>query len=182
MIKQETIDKINSQSIVDVVSDYVTLSKAGVNYKGLCPYHSDKNPSFWVSPKKNICHCFVCGKGGGPITFVKEQEHVSFNEACHILAKKYSINIEEEKKEFSAKEIQEQRDKESMQVIYDHVQKFYVDCLYSGTPEAKAALGYALHRWDEETVKTMGLGYAPKGSQHLFDFIKKRSKFLHRLH
>ena len=88
MIKRETLDKISSLSIVDVVSEYVTLSKAGVNYKGLCPFHSDKNPSFWVSPTKGICHCFVCGKGGGPITFVMEQEHVSFSEACHILAKR----------------------------------------------------------------------------------------------
>ena len=173
MIKREIIDNINSQSIVDVVSDYVTLKKSGVNYKGLCPFHSDKNPSFYVSPKKNICHCFVCGKGGGPITFMMEQEHISFNEACRMLGKKYNIDLEEEKKELTAQEIQDQRDKESMQVIYDRVQKFYVDCLYSETPEAKAALGYALHRWDEETVKTMGLGYAPKGSQQLFDFIKK---------
>ena len=137
MIKEQIIDKLNSQSIVDVVSDYVSLKKSGVNYKGLCPFHDDKNPSFSVSPTKNICHCFVCGKGGGPITFLMEHEHVDFTEACRMLGKKYNIDIEEEKRELSSKEIQDQRDKESMLVIYSHVQKFYVECLHSKTPEAK---------------------------------------------
>ena len=173
MIKDAIVDKLNSQSIVDVVSDYVELKKSGVNYKGLCPFHNDKNPSFSVSPTKNICHCFVCGKGGGPITFLMEQEQVDFTEACRMLGKKYHIDIEEEKRELSAKEIQDQRDKESMQVIFSHVQKFYVSSLHSNNPEAKAALSYALHRWSEETVRDMGLGYAPKGNQQFFDFIKK---------
>ena len=70
MIDIEDIEKINNISIVDVVSDYVTLKKSGVNYKGLCPFHADNNPSFFVSPTKNICHCFVCGKGGNPIHFI----------------------------------------------------------------------------------------------------------------
>ena len=173
MIKDRIIDKLNSQSIHDIVSEYVTLKKAGVNYKGLCPFHSDKNPSFYVSPEKNICHCFVCGKGGAPITFLMEHENISFNEACHKIADKYHIDLEEEKKELTPKEIQDQRDKESMQVIYERVQKFYVDCLFSDTPEAKAALGYALHRWNEETVRDMGIGYAPRRSQEFFNFIKK---------
>ena len=74
MIKDPIIDKLSSLSIVDVVSEYVTLKKSGVNYKGLCPFHDDKNPSFMVSPAKNICHCFVCGKGGTPIHFIMEHE------------------------------------------------------------------------------------------------------------
>ena len=173
MIKEQIIDKLNSLSIVDVVSEYVQLKKSGVNYKGLCPFHRDKTPSFYVSPEKNVCKCFSCGEGGGPITFLMKHEHVEFTEACRMLGKKYHIDLEEEKREFTPKEIQEQRDKESMQVIYDHVQKFYVDCLYRDTPESKAALGYALHRWSEETVKEMGLGYSPKSSQVFFEFIKK---------
>ena len=72
MIKPETLDKINDQPIVDIVSDYITLKKAGVNYKGICPFHADKNPSFMVSPAKGICHCFVCGKGGNGIHFIME--------------------------------------------------------------------------------------------------------------
>ena len=90
-----------------------------------------------------------------------------------MLGEKYHIDLEEEKRELTAKEIQDQRDKESMQVIYSHVQRFYVSCLHSNNPEAKAALSYALHRWSEETVSNMGLGYAPKGNQQFFDFIKK---------
>ena len=70
MIKEQIIDKLNSLSIVDVVSEYVQLKKSGVNYKGLCPFHKDKTPSFYVSPEKNVCKCFSCGEGGGPITFL----------------------------------------------------------------------------------------------------------------
>lgn len=173
MIKEQIIDKLNSQSIVDVVADYVTLKKKGVNYVGLCPFHNDKHPSFSVSPAKNICHCFVCGKGGNPIHFIMEHEHVDFPEACRILGKKYSIDIEEEKRELTQKDIEEQRKKESLQVAFNYVQKYFVECLHSGTPEAKAAYDYARNRWDIETIEERGLGYAPKGSQHFFGFLKK---------
>ncbi len=173
MIKEKIIDNLNSLSIVDVVSEYVTLKKKGVNYAGLCPFHDDSNPSLMVSPAKNICHCFVCGKGGNPIHFIMEYEKVDFVEACRILGKKYNIDIEEEKREYTQAEIEEQRKKESMRVLYSYVQDFYVRTLHSGTPEAKAAMSYAKHRWDKDSIETKGLGYAPKGSQEFFDFIKK---------
>lgn len=173
MIKEPTIDKLNGLAIVDVVSEYVQLKKAGVNYKGLCPFHDDKNPSFMVSPAKNICHCFVCGKGGNPIHFIMEQEKVDFPEACRILGKKYSIQVEDEKRERTPAEIEEQNKKESMAVIFSHVQRFYVERLHDKTPEALAMMDYARHRWGKETVEEMGLGYAPKGTQQLIDFIKK---------
>ena len=173
MIKEQVIDKLNSQSIVDVVSDYVTLKKSGVNYKGLCPFHNDKNPSFMVSPAKNICHCFVCGKGGNPIHFIMEHEKVDFPEACRILGKKYNIDIEEEKRELTPKEIEEQRKKESMLAIFSHVQKYYVDCLHEDTPEAKGMMDYARRRWTKEEIEERGLGYSPKGSQRFLDFIRK---------
>ena len=97
MIKDSKIDELNSLSIVDVVSEYVTLKKSGVNYKGVCPFHDDKNPSFSVSPLKNLAHCFVCCEGGGPINLIMKKENVSFLEACRILAKKHDIDLEEEK-------------------------------------------------------------------------------------
>ena len=112
MIKEPTIDKLNGLAIVDVVSEYVQLKKSGVNYKGLCPFHDDKNPSFMVSPAKNICHCFVCGKGGNPIHFIMEQEKVDFPEACRILGKKYSIQVEDEKRERTPAEIEEASDED----------------------------------------------------------------------
>ncbi len=173
MIKEQVIDKLNALSIVDVVSEYVTLKKSGVNYKGLCPFHGDKNPSFMVSPTKNICHCFSCGNGGNPIHFIMEQEKVDFPEACRILGKKYIIEVEEEKRERTPQEIEEQQKKESMAVIYGHVQRFYVERLHDKSPEALAVMDYALKRWGKDTVEEMGLGYAPKGSQQLLDYIRK---------
>jgi DNA primase catalytic core len=173
MIKEQTIDKLNGLAIVDVVSEYVDLKKAGVNYKGLCPFHDDKNPSFMVSPAKNICHCFVCGKGGNPIHFIMEHEKVDFPEACRILGKNYNIEVEDEKRELTPAEREEQSKKESMAVIYANVQKFFVECLHSGTPDAKAMMDYARHRWSKEEIEERGLGYAPKGSQQFFDLVRK---------
>lgn len=173
MIKDKDIDKLNSLSIVEVVQNYVTLKKAGVNYKGLCPFHDDKTPSFMVSPAKNICHCFVCGKGGNPIHFIMEHEHVNFPEACRILGKNHNIDIEEEKRERTPQEIEEHRKKESMLAHFSHVQKFYVEQLHQKTPEALAMMDYARRRWSKETIEEMGLGYAPRGSQTFFEFIRK---------
>ena len=94
MIKDSSVDKVSDVSIVEVVGDYVNLKKAGVNWKGCCPFHEDENPSFFVSPAKNICHCFVCGEGGGPIQFIMKHEHVDFPEACRMLGKRFNIEIE----------------------------------------------------------------------------------------
>ena len=173
MIKDHIIDKLNSLAIVDVVSEYVTLKKSGVNYKGLCPFHDDKNPSFVVSPAKNICHCFVCGKGGTPIHFIMEHEKVDFLGACRILGKRYNIDIEEEKRERTPQEVEQQKKKESMAVIFTHIQKYYVGKLHERTPEALAMMDYARHRWSKETIEELGLGYAPKSSQQFMDFIRK---------
>ncbi len=174
MIKKEDVEKILNISIVDVVSEYIELKKSGVNYKGICPFHDDKTPSFVVSPAKNICHCFVCGKGGNVINFVKEYEKCSFNEACKIIADKHNIHIEEEKeKEKTKEELELYAKKESSFVIMERLQKHFVDCLYAKNPDAKAALGYAISRWGEETVKVNGMGYAPKDWQDIVNFAKE---------
>ena len=123
-----------------------------------------------VSPAKGICHCFVCGKGGNGIHFIMEHEHVNFYEACKIIANKFNIEFEE--KDPTPEELAEQQKKESMQVIYSRVQEFYVKCLHEDTPEAKAMMAYAKHRWSEEAIEERGLGYAPKGNKRFFDFIK----------
>lgn len=175
MINEETIDKLINLNIVDVVSDYVQLKKAGINYKGLCPFHNDKTPSFSVSPSKGICHCFSCGKGGNTIGFVMEVEHCSFVEACKILGEKYHIKVEEDEKRVpTEEELKTQRKRESAFVLYEHLQKHFVDCLHQSTPEAKAAMSYAVSRWGKEEVEERGLGYAPSDWQDVIKFAKKQ--------
>lgn len=175
MINEETIDKLINLNIVDVVSDYVQLKKAGINYKGLCPFHNDKTPSFSVSPSKGICHCFSCGKGGNTIGFVMEVEHCSFVEACKILGEKYHIKVEEDEKRIpTEEELKTQRKRESAFVLYEHLQKHFVDCLHQSTPEAKAAMSYAVSRWGKEEVEERGLGYAPSDWQDVIKFAKKQ--------
>ena len=96
MIDQPTIDRIlDAANIVDVVSEFVTLRKRGINYVGLCPFHSDKSPSFYVSPAKNICKCFACGEGGTAVHFIMKHEQLSYYDALRFLAKKYNIEIQE---------------------------------------------------------------------------------------
>lgn len=175
MIKEETIDKLLGLSIVDVVSDYVTLKKSGANYKGCCPFHSEKTPSFVVSPAKNICHCFGCGKGGNTIQFVQEQEKCDFRQACKILAAKYHITIDDdESRELSNEERAAQQKRESAFVIYEHVQKHFVECIHANTPEAKNVLAYAIKRWGKEEVEERGIGYAPKDWQDIITFARKQ--------
>ena len=173
-IKEHVIDKLISLNIQDVVSDYVDLKKTGVNYKGLCPFHEDKTPSFVVSPAKNICHCFACGEGGNPISFVMKIECCDFSTACKKLGNKYHIPIEEDEQKAPTKEEEElQRKKETAFIIYDKVQAHFVKMLHSDTPEAKAAYDYAVKRWGAESVEERGLGYAPKDWQDIIIFAKK---------
>ena len=175
MIKDSDIQKIQELDIVDVVSDYVNLKKAGVNYKGLCPFHKDKTPSFSVSPSKNICLCFSCGEGGGPISFIQKIEGLSFPEACKFLAKKYNIKIEEEEdREKTKEEIELAHKKESAFAIYEYVQKHFIDNLHSDTPEAKAALSYAKSRWGMTEVVERGLGYSTPQWDDIITFAKKK--------
>ena len=107
MIDQSTIDRILAVAqIEEVVADYVSLTKRGANYMGLCPFHSEKTPSFVVSPSKGICKCFGCGKGGNAVNFIMQIEQLSYFEALRFLAKRYNITIEEKK--LSAQEITSQ--------------------------------------------------------------------------
>ena len=128
MIDRATIDKImDATNIVDVVSDFVTLRKAGVNYKGLCPFHDDKTPSFMVSPSKNICHCFACGEGGNAVNFLMKHEQITYPEALRWLAKKYNIEIQE--KELTDEEKQQQSDRESMLIVNEWALGYFQDVL-----------------------------------------------------
>ena len=116
MIDQPTIDRIlDAAQIVDVVSEFVTLRKRGVNFVGLCPFHDDKTPSFYVSPAKGLCKCFACGKGGNAVHFVMEHEQMTYPEALRWLAKKYNIEIKE--RELTDEEKKEKNIRESVNVV-----------------------------------------------------------------
>ena len=128
MIDRATIDKImDATNIVDVVGEFVTLRKAGVNYKGLCPFHDDTTPSFMVSPSKQICKCFACGEGGTAINFLMKHEQITYPEALRWLAKKYNIEIQE--KELTDEERQQQSDRESMFIVNEWARNYFQDIL-----------------------------------------------------
>ena len=128
MIDQATVDRIlDAAQIVDVVSDFVTLRKRGVNYVGLCPFHDDRTPSFSVSPARNICKCFACGKGGNPVHFIMEHEQITYVEALKYLAKKYGIEVKE--RELTNDERQAQSDRESAFIVNQFARDYYHDIL-----------------------------------------------------
>ena len=124
MIDQATIDRIlDAAQIVDVVSDFVTLRKRGVNYVGLCPFHNEKTPSFSVSPSKGVCKCFSCGKGGNAVHFIMEHEQLSYYEALKWLAKKYNIEIKE--RELTKEEKQSQSLRESLFLVNQFAAEYF---------------------------------------------------------
>ena len=160
MIDQFTIDKIfNTAQIVNVVSDFVTLKKRGVNYVGLCPFHDDKTPSFYVSPSKNICKCFACGEGGTAVQFIMKHEQVAYYDALRYLAKKYFIEIKE--RELSDEEKQLHSDRESMIVVNSWAQKFFTSRLYEHDEGKTIGLTYFVERgFREAIIRKFQLGYA----------------------
>ena len=129
MIDQLTIDRINEAAhIEDVVGDYVTLRKRGVNLLGLCPFHNEKTPSFTVSPAKGIFKCFGCGKGGNSVHFIMEHEQLSYVEALKYLARKYHIEVVE--KEMTPEEEAARNDRESMLLVNEYAQKYFCISTY----------------------------------------------------
>ena len=130
MIDQSTIARIlDAADIVDVVKEFVTLRKAGVNYKGLCPFHDEKTPSFVVSPSKQLCKCFSCGKGGNVVHFIMEHEQMSYPEALKWLAKKYGIEIQE--RELTDEEKAQATERESLFVLNEWARDYFIDLLHN---------------------------------------------------
>lgn len=160
MIDQLTIERIQSAAqIIDVVSDFVTLRKRGVNYVGLCPFHEDKTPSFYVSPAKNICKCFACGEGGTPVHFVMKHEQLSYSEALKYLAKKYGIEVKE--KELTEEQKQVQGDRESMFILNGFAQKTFESNLFDHLEGKSVGLSYFKERgFREDIIRKFHLGYA----------------------
>ena len=162
MIDQHTIDRIiEAANIVEVVSDFVTLRRRGVNYVGLCPFHDEKTPSFSVSPARGICKCFSCGKGGNSVHFIMEHEQVSYYEALKYLARKYNIEIQE--RQLSEEEKQRKSDRESMLIVNDFAQKFFTTNLLENVEGRSIGLAYFRERgFGEDIIKKFGLGYSPE--------------------
>ena len=171
IISSEIKEKLLDFPIVDVVKGYVRLRKSGVNYVGLCPFHGDKNPSFTVSPSKNICHCFSCGNGGNTISFVMKMESCDYPSACKILGKKFSIDIPEQK--LTPEEEALQRKRESGFVIFEKIQHHFVESIHADSDKAKAMYEYAVSRWGEEIVSEYGIGYAPVDAADLPHFVSQ---------
>lgn len=162
LIPKETIDKIfETSKIEEVVGDFVSLRKRGVNMLGLCPFHKEKTPSFTVSPAKNIFKCFGCGKGGGPVDFIMEHEQMTYPEALRYLAKKYGIRIEE--KEQTADDIARMNERESLFHVTGFANDFFQEQLHN-TEEGRAiGLSYLLERGlRADIIKKFQVGYAPE--------------------
>lgn len=160
MIDQATIDKImDAAQIVDVVSEFVTLRRRGVNYIGLCPFHNEKTPSFSVSPSKGVCKCFSCGKGGNVVHFIMEHEQLSYYEALKWLAKKYNIEIKE--RELTDEEKQAHSLRESLFVVNQFASEYFQDTLYNNIDGQRIGMTYLRGRgFRDDIIKKFQLGYS----------------------
>ncbi len=159
MIDRRTIERIkDAADIVDVVSDFVTLKKSGANYKGLCPFHNEKTPSFIVTPSRGTCHCFGCGKGGDPVSFIMEHEQMNYPEALRWLANKYHIEIQE--RELSAEEKKEESERESMYIVNEWAASYFESLLNDHVDGLALGMQYFRSRgFRDDTIKAFRLGY-----------------------
>ena len=160
MIDQATIDRItDAAQIQDVVSDYVTLKKRGVNLLGMCPFHNEKTPSFTVSPAKGIFKCFGCGKGGNSVHFIMEHEQISYYDALKYLARKYHIEVQE--RELSPEEMAVRNDRESMFLVNDFAQKHFAHTLHHHIDGKSIGLSYFRERgFRDDIIQKFQLGYS----------------------
>ncbi|WP_329903586.1 DNA primase [Porphyromonas pogonae] len=170
--KQRIIDAAN---IVDVVSDFVSLRKKGVSYVGLCPFHSDRSPSFYVSPSKNICKCFSCGEGGSPLHFIMKHEQLSYTEALKYLAKKYNIEVQE--REETDEEKREANERESLFIVNEFAKDYFHKTLLDTEDGRLIGLSYFTERGIRpDTIEKFNLGYCTD-SRHAFSDQALKSGF-----
>lgn len=159
MIDHATIERIkDAANIVEVVSEFVTLRKSGSNYKGLCPFHDEKTPSFYVSPARGTCHCFGCGKGGNPVGFIMEHEQMTYPEALRWLARKYHIEIKE--RELSDNEKREQSERESMFIVNEWAASYFQHIMHDTADGVAIGMQYFRSRgFRDDIVSKFQLGY-----------------------
>lgn len=174
MIDQATIDRImDAAQIVDVVSEFVTLRRRGVNYVGLCPFHNEKTPSFSVSPSKGVCKCFSCGKGGNVVHFIMEHEQLNYYEALKWLAKKYGIEVKE--RELSDEEKQAQSIRENLFLINDFANSYFQDILHTHPDGQAIGMTYFRQRgFRDDIIKKFQLGFSTEERDALAREAKKR--------
>lgn len=167
MIDAQTKQRIlDSANILEVVSDYVSLRRSGVSYVGLCPFHSDRRPSFYVSPSKNVCKCFSCGEGGSPVHFIMKHEQLSYNDALRLLAKKYRIEIVE--REETDEEREAANERQSLFIVNEYAAQFFADQLQNSEEGRNVGLAYFRERGIRpETIEKFGLGYSPERRDEL---------------
>lgn len=169
MIDRDTVDRIYAAAdIVEVVSDFVTLKKKGVNYQACCPFHNERTPSFVVSPSKGLFKCFGCGKGGNAVTFVMEHEKTTYVEALKYVAKKYGIEVKE--KELSPEEAKRNDDRESMMVVNSWAADYFQRMLHDTDEGLSVGMSYFRERgFTDATIRKFSLGYCPSKGDAMTD-------------
>ena len=174
MIDKPTIARImDSTKIEEVVSEFVTLRKRGINYVGLCPFHNDSHPSFSVSPTRGICHCFTCGKGGNAVNFLMELEQMTYPDALRWLAKKYNIEIQE--REMTSEEKQRESERESMFIVNDWAAKYFQDILQNDVDGRAIGMQYFRSRgFRDDIIRKFQLGFALPQRTALYDEAVKK--------
>ena len=160
MLDRPTVDRImETANIVEVVSEFVSLRKSGANYKGLCPFHNERTPSFYVSPSRGICKCFSCGKGGNPVGFIMEHEQMTYPEALRWLAKKYGIEIKE--RELSDEEKKQESDRESMFIVNEWAADHFEEMLHENEEGIAIGMQYFRSRgFRDDTISKFRLGFS----------------------
>ena len=162
MIDRETVDRIYAAAnIVDIIGEYVTLKRKGVNYVACCPFHNEKTPSFVVSPSKGLYKCFGCGKGGNAVTFVMDQEATTYAEALKMVAKRYGIEVKEEA--LTEEEVRRNDDRESMFALNGWAAEYFANYLQRETEGQSVGLAYFRQKrgMTDATIKKFGLGFCP---------------------
>ncbi|MFW6289337.1 MAG: DNA primase [Mariniphaga sp.] len=174
MIDHSTIQRIlDAADITEVVSEFITLRRRGVNMLGLCPFHNEKTPSFTVSPAKGIYKCFGCGKGGNAVNFIMDHENLNYPEALKWLARKYNIDVVEEEETEQQKQLKDER--ESLMIVSAFAQKFFTRTLWEENDGRTVGLSYFRERgFRDDIVKKFELGYAPDGKTPFTEAAQKQ--------
>ena len=174
MIDRLTIERIKERAdIVDVVSEFVSLKKVGVNYRGLCPFHNDHTPSFYVSPARRTCHCFVCGEGGDSVGFIMKHEQLTYPDALRWLARRYNITIEE--KELTEEQKKEQTDRESMYIVNEWAANYFKDILHNDIDGRAIGMQYFRQRGvRDDVIEKFQLGFCLSDRHAMSDAALKK--------